>query len=81
MPKTLIGQDLKTNLISNTMKRFDGFEKQTITPSYSRATLLDPRFKKVGFGVEENADEAEKCIILEIADLLDTSNVVYGKYT
>lgn len=63
------------------MKRFDGFEKQTLTPSFSRATLLDPRFKKVGFGVEENANEAEKYIILEIADLLDTQNIVNGKYT
>ncbi|XP_060879286.1 E3 SUMO-protein ligase ZBED1-like [Metopolophium dirhodum] len=53
MPRTLIGQALKTNLISNTTKRFDDFEKQTITPSFSRATLLDPRFKKVAFGIEE----------------------------
>jgi len=80
MPRTLIGQALKTNLISNTTKRFDGFEKQTITPSFSRATLLDPRFKKVAFGIEENANEAEKYVISEIADLLDTTNAVNGKY-
>lgn len=70
MQRTLIGQALKTNLIGNITKRFDDFEKQTITPSFSRATLLDPRFKKVAFGIDEN--EAEKFVISEIADLLDT---------
>jgi len=80
MPRTLIGQVLKTNLISNTTKRFDGFEKQTLTLSFSRATLLDPRFKKVAFGIEENANEAENYVISEIADLLDTPNAVNGKY-
>jgi len=62
-------------------KRFDGFEKQTLFPYFSRATLLDPRFKKAGFGVEENANEAEKCIISEIADILNAINVDNGKYT
>jgi len=80
MPRTLIGRVLKTNLISNTTKRFDGFEKQTLTPNFSRATLLDPRFKKVIFGIEENANEAENYVISEIADLLDTPNAVNGKY-
>jgi len=80
MPRTLIGQALKTNLIGNITKRFDDFEKQTITPSFSRATLLDPRFKKVAFGIDENANEAEKFVISEIADLLDTPNAVNGKY-
>jgi len=76
-----MGQALKNKLISHVTKRFDGFEKQTLTPSFSRATLLDPRFKKVAFSIEENANEAEKFVILEIADLLDTSNAVDGKYT
>ncbi|XP_015376635.1 PREDICTED: zinc finger BED domain-containing protein 1-like [Diuraphis noxia] len=74
IPRTPIDQALKTNLISNTTKRFDGFEKQTLTPKFSRAILLDPRFKKVAFGVEDNANEAEKYVISEIADLLDTPN-------
>ncbi|XP_008181981.1 zinc finger BED domain-containing protein 1-like [Acyrthosiphon pisum] len=76
IPRTLLGQALKTNLIGNITKRFDVFEKQTITPSFSRATLLDPRFKKVAFGIDENANEAEKFVISEIADLLDTPNAV-----
>ncbi|CAI6371097.1 unnamed protein product [Macrosiphum euphorbiae] len=75
-PKTIIGQALKTNLINQTSKRFDGFEKQTLTPGFSRATLLDPRFKKAAFGVAQNANDAEKYIISEIADLLDASNAV-----
>jgi len=80
MPRTLIGQALKTNLTGNITKRFDDFEKQTITWSFSRATLLDPRIKKVAFGIDENANEAEKFVISEIADLLDTPNAVNGKY-
>jgi len=45
-----------------------------LTPGFSRATLLDTRFKKAAFGVAQNANDAEKYIISEIADLLDTSN-------
>lgn len=38
-------------------KQFDGIVKQTPMPVYSRATLFDPRFKKVAFGIEENAND------------------------
>lgn len=75
IPKTHIGQVLKKNLTDNTIKRFDGFEKQTLSPYFSRATLLDPRFKKAAFGIEENANEAEKSIISEVANILNTINV------
>lgn len=63
------------------MKRFDGFKKQTLSRYFSRATLLDPRFIKAALGVEEHANEAEKCIISEIADILNTINFDKGKYT
>jgi len=71
---------LKANLIDKIAKRFDGFEKQTLTPGFSRATLLDPRFKKAAFGVAQNAIDAEKYIVSEIAELLTISNAVNGKY-
>lgn len=48
---------------------------------FLRATLLDPRFKKATLAVEENANEAEKYIISEIADILNTINDDNGKYT
>lgn len=66
-------------MLENIIKRFGGIEKQIPTPNYSKATLLDPRFKKVAFGVEENANDTEKCIISEVADLLHISNA--GKDT
>lgn len=60
-------------------RRFEGIEKQSRTPYFSRATLLDPRCKKAAFAVEENASDAEKIIISEIASLTnDTLDA--GKY-
>ena len=59
--------------------RFEGIETQSLFPYFSRATLLDPRFKKAAFGVEQNASEAERSIISEIASL--THNTLdAGKY-
>lgn len=49
--KTRLGHFIKTRLMENVTKRFDGIEKQVLTPHFSRATLLDPRFKKVAFGL------------------------------
>lgn len=70
IPNTHLGNFIKNRLLQNTAKRFDGVEKQTLTPHFSRATLLDPRFKKVAFGLENNANEAERCLITEIATLI-----------
>jgi len=61
VPKTHLGNLLKIKLLENITKHFDGIEKQTLTPHFSRATLLDPRFKKVAFGLEQNANETERC--------------------
>jgi len=44
------------NHLENTAKCFDGIEKKTLTAHFSRATLLDPRFKKAAFGVDQNTN-------------------------
>lgn len=78
-PKTPLGSFIKDRLLENTTKRFDGIEKQALTPQFSRATLLDPRCKKVAFGVAENANDAEISLVSEIASLIrNVSNT--GKY-
>jgi len=65
--------------MENTSKRFDSLEKQTLTSHFSRATLLDPRCKKVVFGLEVNAKEAETYLVSETAALIsNVSNT--GKY-
>ncbi|KAF0691848.1 zinc finger BED domain-containing protein 1-like, partial [Aphis craccivora] len=69
-PKTRLGIFIKGRLLDSTTKRFDGIEKQALTPQFSRATLLDPRCKKVAFGVAENANDAEDSVISEIASLM-----------
>lgn len=78
-PKTRLGSFIKGKLLEHTTKRFDGIEKQALTPQFSRATLLDPRCKKVAFGVTENANDAEASVVSEIASLMgNVSNT--GKY-
>ncbi|KAL4136315.1 hypothetical protein QTP88_007863 [Uroleucon formosanum] len=74
-PKTSLGSFIKSNLMLQVNRRFEGIEKQSLTPYFSRATLLDPRCKKAAFAVEENASDAEKNIILEIARSL-TNNTL-----
>jgi len=78
-PKTRLAIFIKGRLLEYTTKSFDGIEKQTLTPHFSRATLLDPRCKKVAFGMAENANDAEDSIVSEIASLMrNVSNT--GKY-
>lgn len=69
-PSTYLGNFMKNKLLQNVAKRFDGIEKQTLTLHFSRATLLDPRCKKDAFGLENNANEAERCLVTEIAVLI-----------
>jgi len=67
------------DLIDKTTKCFESLEKQGLTPHFSNDTLLDPRCKKVAFGVEQNANDIEEVLISETATLiLNVSNT--GKY-
>jgi len=89
-PKTSLGRFIKSNLSAHINRRFEGIEKQSLLPYFSRATLLDPRCKKAAFGVEQNASDAEKSIIMEVSSLtnktLDAGNylinilIVNNKY-
>jgi len=69
-PKTRLGSFIKGRLSENVSRRFDGIEKQTLTPHFSRATLLDPRCKKVAFGLAQNANDAEASLVAETATLM-----------
>lgn len=61
---TVVGQELRNNLISGIQTRLGQVEKNKII-AYS--TLLDPRFKKAGFGNMSNAREAEDGLKEELA--------------
>ncbi|KAG8228306.1 hypothetical protein J437_LFUL007024 [Ladona fulva] len=54
-PAATVGERLKEVLLENFSKRLSPYEKQVIPSS---ATILDPQFKKIAFGLEENASEA-----------------------
>ncbi|KAL4125996.1 hypothetical protein QTP88_010228 [Uroleucon formosanum] len=71
---TRLGMYIKNKLIENTNRRFDSIEKQTITPNFSRATMLDPRCKKVAFGSEQNANETERYLVNETAALISNAS-------
>lgn len=80
IPKTPLGRFIKSNLTSQVNRRFEGIEKQSLTPYFSRATLLDPRCKKAAFAVEENASDAEQNIVLEVASMTNNTLEDTGKY-
>ncbi|XP_050056116.1 E3 SUMO-protein ligase ZBED1-like [Aphis gossypii] len=73
IPKTYLGRFIKSNLTLQINRRFEGIEKQSLTPYFSRATLLDPRCKKAAFAVEENASDVEKSIVSEVASMTNNT--------
>lgn len=77
---TLLRNFIKQRLIDKTAKRFESIEnKDWHKPHFSKATLLDPRCKKIAFGLEQNANDTEEVLITETAALI--GNVSYtGKY-
>lgn len=60
--RTYLGQLLKQKLLENLNSRFKLIEEQNPKPEFSRATLLDPRFKKLAFHHTMNAENVEKSI-------------------
>lgn len=65
-----LGQLLKQKLLGNLNSRFKLIEEQNLKPEFSRATLLDPRFKKLAFQHTINAENAEKSITDELSLLI-----------
>ena len=49
--------ELKTDMLSVLSRRLGNYEKDKIS---EKAAFLDPRYKKIGFGTQENAENAEK---------------------
>lgn len=71
---TTIGQALKNSLLQKMSERLAPYERRTVPAA---ATFMDPRFKKLGFGVDSNATAAENFIKDELTRLcrFDTISV------
>ncbi|XP_058485902.1 E3 SUMO-protein ligase ZBED1-like [Solea solea] len=65
---TLLGQNITATLI----KKFDNLESSTVL---SLATLLDPRFKAIGFNSSEKAQNAVRKLTAECAALVRNTRV------
>lgn len=65
-PVTELGKSLKSSLVSVIEKRLGVYETNRTA---SKATFLDPRFKKKGFTLESHANNAEEWIINEITNM------------
>ncbi|CAG9829823.1 unnamed protein product [Diabrotica balteata] len=61
--ETEVGQTLKTTLLDVVSRRLGHLEKNKIV---AKATFLDPRFKKVVFGSEENSTNAQTWVTEEL---------------
>lgn len=66
-PKTEPGSHVQRSLLEVIDRRLSVYESNRTA---AKATLLDPRFKKKGFGVDSNADNAVKFVIEELAQYL-----------
>ncbi|CAH0730260.1 unnamed protein product, partial [Brenthis ino] len=60
---TSVGQDHMTSLMETIDRRLGVLETNK---TVAKSTFLDPRFKKIGFGSETNAEKASQWIIDEI---------------
>lgn len=79
---TYTGKFLKKKLLEETTKRFNDIEEMYPSHLYSKATILDPRFKKAAFISNENANTAEQEVQKEIADYIKTNGklVLYNLF-
>ncbi|XP_046868716.1 E3 SUMO-protein ligase ZBED1-like isoform X1 [Drosophila willistoni] len=70
---TEVGQKMVTVLLDSIVKRLSPYEKKTAT---RMATILDPRFKKIGFQHMSNAEQAAHCFENELTASMnkDSSN-------
>lgn len=71
---TYTGKFLKKKLLEETEKRFNDIEEMYPSHLYSKATILDPRFKKAAFISNDNANNAEQEVQKEIADYIKTND-------
>lgn len=66
-PRSFLGENLKKDIICIISKRFGSIETSKIN---AKSTFLDPRFKKLGFGQDANADQTQKWITQEAESLM-----------
>ncbi|XP_008178492.1 zinc finger BED domain-containing protein 4-like [Acyrthosiphon pisum] len=69
--ETTIGNEFKNKLIDVVVRRLDHLEKDKIV---AKSTFLDPRLKKTGFGLKENADNAHKWVCKELTSIIRAKN-------
>jgi len=69
--ETIIGNEFKNKLIDVVGRRLGNLEKDKIV---AKSTFLDPRLKKTGFGLQENADNAHKWICEELTNMIRAKN-------
>ncbi|XP_030764079.1 zinc finger BED domain-containing protein 1-like [Sitophilus oryzae] len=63
-PSTEIGKSLQLKILEVVTRRLGGYESNK---TVAKSTFLDPRFKKIGFGSEDNANNAQKWITEELS--------------
>nr|XP_022901763.1 zinc finger BED domain-containing protein 1-like [Onthophagus taurus] len=78
IPKTTSAESLKLVLQDNVRTRLGILETNLLC---SKATFLDPRFKKAAFSVAENGDIVQKLIIEEISSILQNKGETIEKQT
>ncbi|CAH1114743.1 unnamed protein product [Psylliodes chrysocephalus] len=62
---------LKSNMLEIMTRRLGNYENNKIV---AKATFLDPRFKKLAFGLDDNAANAQKWVTEELGQLLSNSS-------
>lgn len=67
---TLSGNFLKNLISENIHKAYGLVEQMNPSHYYAKATLLDPRYKKVAFVISSNADRALQEVQYEVAESL-----------
>lgn len=70
------GESLKAYLLETVHKRLAILETNSVC---SKATFLDPRFKKSGFGLVANADSVQDLITKELIPILNVKNNEVGE--
>lgn len=70
-PTTDVGIKLKQSLLEAIGRRLVSLERDKMV---AKATILDPRFKGLAFGLEENSKNAESWIIEEVKQIIIVKN-------
>uniref|UniRef100_A0A8D8X7K5 Zinc finger BED domain-containing protein 1 n=1 Tax=Cacopsylla melanoneura TaxID=428564 RepID=A0A8D8X7K5_9HEMI len=77
-PGNEFGSMFKNNLVEHIRARFSEIERNRLS---STASFIDPRFKKLGFGIQTNADVTEQNVLRELGplNLLSRCELEFGE--